>query len=58
MFGNATIGLLLGAGIAAWVYSKMMIKTGNNTQQAITTAAIAGGAAFLLILSLLSLIPA
>lgn len=55
---NALIGLLLGAGFAAWVYSKMMKSTGNNTKNALVTAAIAGGVAFLLTFSLLSLIPA
>ncbi|MDZ7785890.1 MAG: hypothetical protein U5L95_02105 [Candidatus Saccharibacteria bacterium] len=54
---NALIGFLLGAGVAAWVYSKMMSKTGNNTKQAITTAAIAAAVAFLMVVSLLSLVP-
>lgn len=45
MFSNFTIGLLLGAGFAAWVYSKMMRSTGGNTQNALIVAGVAGLAA-------------
>ena len=54
---NLLIGFLLGAGVSAWVYSKMMNRTGNNSNQAITTAAVAGLIALLVTVSLLSLIP-
>jgi len=56
MFGNALIGFLLAVGAAAWVYSKMMRKTGNNTKQAVITATIVGGVVFLVVASLLSVI--
>lgn len=57
MFGEVLTGFLMGAGVAAWVYSKMMRQTGNNTQQAVITCLIAGGATFLVVASLMSLIP-
>lgn len=57
MFGNFTIGLLVGAGFGTWVYSKMTRKTGNNTQQAVTVAVLAGAGATLVVTTLLSFIP-
>jgi hypothetical protein len=40
---NALIGLVLGAGLAGWVYNKLMKTTGSNTQYAL----IGAGCAFL-----------
>ncbi len=57
MFGNFTIGLLVAASASVWVYSKMMNKTGQNSQQAITTAIIAGLGALIFTVSVLSFIP-
>ena len=39
---NAFIALLLALGSSAWIYSKLMRSTGNNTRSAITAAAISG----------------
>jgi hypothetical protein len=39
---NLTLGFLIGISTAAWVYSKMMRSTGNNTKNALIVAAIAG----------------
>lgn len=55
--GNGFIAFLLGAGFAAWVYSKAMRQTGNNTQSALIAAGGAGFVAFLLMLLVLSMIP-
>ena len=55
MFSNLTLGLLLGAGCAAWVYSKMMRSTGNNTQNSLIVAASAGVGAMVLIMILLGI---
>lgn len=54
---NGFIALLLGAGAAAWVYGKVMRSSGNNTQNALTVAVVAGVAAFTLMLIVLNLIP-
>jgi hypothetical protein len=56
MLPNFLVGLMLAAGIAAWVYSKMMRQTGNNTQHALIVAGVAGGFAFLLMMVILSTI--
>ena len=53
MFSNLTIGLLLGVGCAAWVYSKMMRSTGSNTQNSLIVAALAGLAALVVVTTLL-----
>ncbi len=55
MFSNLTIGFLVGASFAAWVYSKVMRSTGNNTKNALTVAAIAGVFAMLLVATLLGI---
>jgi len=39
---NAFIALLLAVGASAWIYSKLMRSTGNNTRSAVTAAAISG----------------
>jgi len=54
---NNFIAFLLGTGAAAWVYSKVMRSSGNNTQSALTVAVIAGVAAFVLMLLILKMIP-
>lgn len=55
---NVFIALMLGAGAGGWVYAKMMRQTGNNTQSALTIAALSGVMAFAVMLYILSLIPA
>lgn len=54
---NVFVGLLLGAGCAAWVYSKMMRSSGSNTQKSLTAAGFAFVAAFVVVLILMSVIP-
>ena len=49
---------VLAAGTAAWVYAKMMRRTGNNTQSSLIVAGICGVGAFVIMLYILSLIPA
>lgn len=39
---NAFIALLLALGSSAWIYSKLMRTTGNNTRSAITVAVVSG----------------
>lgn len=39
---NLTLGFLIGISLAAWVYSKVMRSSGNNTKNALIVAAIAG----------------
>lgn len=48
------VGLMLGAGAAAWVYSKVMRSTGGNIQNSLVVAGIAGVAAMILIMALLN----
>ncbi|MFO0881986.1 MAG: hypothetical protein U0491_00850 [Candidatus Saccharimonadales bacterium] len=39
---NVFIALLLALGASAWIYSKLMRTTGNNTRSAVTAAVISG----------------
>ena len=50
---NLTIGFLVGAGFAAWVYSKVMRSTGNNTKNALIVAGVAGVFSMVLVSTLL-----
>ena len=45
----------MGAGFGAWVYSKMMRSTGNNTQNSLVVAVIAGVFGMALIATLLGI---
>lgn len=54
MASNFMIGFLLGAGIAAWVYSKVSRSTGGNTKNALIVAACAGVGSLVLTMTLLS----
>ncbi len=47
---------MLGAGVAAWTYSKIMRSTGNNTQNALIVAGVAGVFAFVLALIITALL--
>jgi hypothetical protein len=49
MFSASMVGLLVGLSAAAWVYSKTMQRTGNNTKNALIMAGIVGFMAFLII---------
>jgi hypothetical protein len=42
MFSNLTIGFLFGAGIGAWIYSKMLRSSGGNIKSALIVAVAAG----------------
>lgn len=55
MFSNLTVGFLLGAGFGAWVYSKMMRSTGNNTKNALIVATVAGVFSMVLVATLLGI---
>lgn len=50
------IALFLAAGVAGWIYSKIMKRTGGNMQQSVTTAGIAGFLAFLIMFSVMIMI--
>jgi len=54
MLPNFMVGLFLGVGVAGWVYSKTMRQTGNNTQNSLIVAGVAGLFAFLVVLVVLS----
>lgn len=56
MFGNTTVAAVFGIGFAAWVYGKMIRRTGNNTKSSLMTAAFCGLIGFIVILTLLSAI--
>jgi hypothetical protein len=56
MFSSVTIGILVALSASAWVYNVTMRRTGNNTHNSIVTAAIAGVFAFVIIVTVLSLI--
>lgn len=46
---NALIALLVSLGGCAWVYGKMMRKTGNNNQSALTVTAMLGVFMFVIV---------
>lgn len=50
------IALMLGVGVAAWVYNKVMNQTGGNTQNALTIASVSGVIALVITLTVLSMI--
>jgi hypothetical protein len=54
MLPNFLVGLMVGAGAGAWVYSKTMRQTGGNTKSALTTAGIVAVITFLVIGFILS----
>ena len=53
---NILVGFLAGAGIAGWVYSKMIRSTGGNTQNALIVAGSAGVAAWVILVLILGMI--
>jgi len=54
---NVFIGVLLAAGVGAWVFSKTQKSTGNNTQNSVIVAGIAAFFAFILAITVLAMIP-
>lgn len=57
MFGNTTIALLASLSFAVWVYTKTQRSTGNNAKTSLTVAGACALVGFLIIYSLLGLIP-
>lgn len=53
---NILVGFLAGAGISAWVYSKMYRSTGGNTGNALIVAGSAGVAAWVIVVVVLGMI--
>jgi hypothetical protein len=53
---DAMIGLLFGIGFGGWVYSKIYRSTGGNNTSALLTAGGAALVAFLLVVTILSII--
>jgi hypothetical protein len=54
---NALVAFLFSLGFAAWVYAKTMRSTGNNTKTALITAGASALVAFLILNTILGLIP-
>jgi hypothetical protein len=52
MFSGVAIGIIVALSSSTWVYTKTMRRTGNNNKSSITTAAIAGFFAFVIIVTL------
>lgn len=50
------VGFLIGIAVAAWVYSKMMRRTGGNIQNSIIIAGIVGFFAFILGVTAMSVV--
>lgn len=50
------IALMLGIGAAAWVYNKVMNRTGGNTQNALVIASVSGIMAFVITWTVLAMI--
>ncbi|MEO8863362.1 MAG: hypothetical protein ABI354_03505 [Candidatus Saccharimonadales bacterium] len=53
---NLLVGFLLGAGLAAWVYSKIMRSSGGNTKNAAIVAGCAGVGAMVVMTLIMSAI--
>lgn len=56
--GNTLIAFLFGIGVTAWVANKFYKRTGGNSQKSYGGAIVVGILAFLLMLIILSFIPA
>lgn len=54
---NIFIGILLAAGVGAWVFNKTQKSTGNNTQNSVIVAGVAAFFAFILAITILGMIP-
>jgi predicted ABC-type exoprotein transport system permease subunit len=54
---NSVVGLLVALGLSAWIYSKVMKTTGNNTQSALTVSAISGVLIFIVVIILMGYLP-
>lgn len=56
MFGNLTIGFLVGVSLSAWVYAQLMRSSGGNTKSALTAALIAGILAMIIVATALGIV--
>lgn len=54
---NLMVSFFAGAGIAAWVYTKIMRSTGGNTQNALIVAGSAGVAGFVVMMIIMNMLP-
>lgn len=52
------VSFFAGAGVAAWVYSKIMHSSGSNTQSSLIVAGFAGLGAFVVMMLIMRAIPA
>lgn len=50
------VGILLGLGIAGWVFSKAMRRTGDNTKSSLVLAGIIGFIAFVVGTSIMAMV--
>lgn len=55
---NLMVSFFAAAGAAAFVYSKIMRSSGNNTQSALIVSGFAGLAAFVIMMFIMNAIPA
>ncbi len=56
MFSNATIAIVFGIGLSAWVYNKAQQRTGGNTQTALLVAGFCAVIGALVIFTILGII--
>lgn len=54
---NLMVSVFLGAGVAVWVYTKIMRSTGGNTKSSIIVAGSAGLAGFVIMMIIMSKLP-
>jgi p-aminobenzoyl-glutamate transporter AbgT len=54
--GNGVIAFLAGIAAVAWIYNKMLRKTGNNKQSSAVIAGVSGVLIFILIFIVLGFI--
>lgn len=54
---NLMVSLFAGAGVATWVYAKIMRSSGGNTQSALIVTGFAGLAAFVVMMLIMNAIP-
>lgn len=55
MFSNLTVGIIMGIGVAGWVYSKIYKRTGGNTQNSLVVAVLVGLLAAMVVVVILGM---
>ena len=55
---NLMVSFFAGAGVAAWVYSKVMRSSGGNNQSSLIVAGFTGAIAFVAMMLIMRAIPA